>query len=139
MAITTTTGVTGRSKPRRLALLVNRMIVSVHALAIFGQPVFAGGYLSGDYDMLWPHRWGADVVFSLGFVQLVTALVLWLLRGPVWLLIASLLIAAGETGQYFAGLAGALDLHVPLGVALVTAIVLTTVAVWRPQRWRVEG
>ncbi|SEH01117.1 hypothetical protein SAMN05444920_11947 [Nonomuraea solani] len=115
------------------ALLVNRMIVSVHAVAIIGQPVFAGGYLSGDYDMLWPHRWGADVVSALGYAQVLAALVLWWVRGPRWLSVVSVLVAAGETVQYFAGLDGALDLHLPLGVALVTAMVLTTVAVWRPQ------
>ncbi|GAB2592839.1 hypothetical protein GCM10027168_27250 [Streptomyces capparidis] len=119
------------------ALLVNRVLVSVHAVAITGQPVFAGGYLSGDYDMIWPHRWGADVVASLGYAQVLAALVLWLVRGPSWLLGVSVLIAAGETAQYFAGLAGALDLHIPLGVALVTAMALTTVAVWRPQTRRV--
>jgi hypothetical protein len=125
-----------RSRSATRALLVNRVLVSAHAVAIIGQPVFAGGYLGGDYDMIWPHRWGADVVSYLGYAQVLAALVLWLVRGPRWLFGVSVLIAAGETGQYFAGLAGALDLHVPLGVALVTAMMLTTVAVWRPQAWR---
>jgi hypothetical protein len=129
--------VIARRRPAAGWLLANRVLVSVHAVAITGQPVFAGGYLSGDYDMIWPHRWGADVVSVLGYAQVLAALVLWLVRGPRWLLWASVLIAAGETAQYFAGLAGALDLHIPLGVALVTAMALTTVAVWRPQTWRV--
>jgi hypothetical protein len=111
-------------------LLVNRVLVSVHTVAIIGQPVFAGGYLSGDYDMLLPHRWGADAVSFLGYAQVLAALVLWRVRGPRWLFLVSVLVAAGEAGQYFSGLAGALDLHIPLGVALVTAMVLTTVAVW---------
>ncbi|WP_433260691.1 hypothetical protein ACQPZF_24795 [Actinosynnema sp. CS-041913] len=127
--------------PRRRSatgvLLVNRVLVSAHAVAVSGQPVFAGGYLSGDYDMLGLHRWGADVVSYLGYAQVLAALVLWLAGGPRWLFGVGLLVAAGETGQYFAGLAGVLDLHVPLGVALVAAMVLTTVAVWRPQAWRV--
>ncbi|MGO1055251.1 hypothetical protein [Crossiella sp. CA198] len=113
-------------------LLVCRVLVSAHTVAIIGQPVFAGGYLAGDYDMLWLHRWGADAVSYLGYAQLLAALVLWLARGPRWLFWVSLLIALGETGQYFAGMAGALDLHLPLGVALVTAMALTTIAVWRP-------
>lgn len=120
-----------------MTLLVNRVLVSVHAVAMIGQPVFAGGYLSGDYDMLWAHRWGADIVSYLGLAQLLAAVVLWRVRGPRWLLGAGVLIVAGESAQYLVGLAGALDLHLPLGVALVAGMVLTTVAVWRPQQWRV--
>ncbi|MCO1575675.1 hypothetical protein M8C13_07870 [Crossiella sp. SN42] len=125
--------------PSRLAigaLRVSRTLVSAHAVAIIGQPVFAGGYLSGDYDMLWLHRWGADTVSYLSYAQLLATLVLWLAHGPRWLFWVSLLTAAGETGQYFAGLFGALDLHIPLGVALVTAMALTTIAVWRPVQWQ---
>lgn len=113
------------------ALVVTRVLVSAHAVAIIGQPVFAGGYLGGDYDMLWLHRWGADAVSFLAYAQVVAALVLWFKRGPRWVFGVSLLIAAGETAQYFAGLAGALDLHIPLGVALVTGMVLTTIGIWR--------
>ncbi len=116
--------------------MVNRALVSVHTVAIIGQPVFAGGYLGGDYDMLWLHRWGADAVSFLAYAQILAALALWLVRGPRWLFWVSLLLAAGETAQYFAGLAGALDLHIPLGVALVTGMALTAIAVWRPQTWR---
>jgi len=115
---------------------VNRVLVSAHTVAIIGQPVFAGGYLGGDYDMLWLHRWGADAVSFLAYAQVLAALVLLLVRGPRWLLWVSLAIAAGETAQYFAGMDGALDLHIPLGVALVVGMVLTTIAVWRPQTWR---
>ncbi|WP_181771325.1 hypothetical protein [Amycolatopsis pittospori] len=128
--------VTTRSRKAGVTLAVNRVLVSAHAVAIIGQPVFAGGYLGGDYDMLWLHRWGADAVSFLAYAQVLAALVLLLVRGPRWLLWASLAIAAGETAQYFAGVDGALDLHIPLGVALVVGMVLTTIAVWRPQTWR---
>lgn len=127
---------TTRSRKANGTLVVNRVLVSAHAVAIIGQPVFAGGYLGGDYDMLWLHRWGADTVSYLAYAQILAALVLWLVRGPRWLFWVSLLLAAGETAQYLAGVAGALDLHIPLGVALVTGVVLTTIAVWRPQNWR---
>lgn len=129
---------TGPSRKANGTLVVNRVLVSAHAVAIIGQPVFAGGYLGGDYDMLWLHRWGADAVSYLAYAQILAALVLWLVRGPRWLFWISLLLALGETGQYLAGMKGALDLHIPLGVALVTATVLTTIAVWRPQTWRAD-
>ncbi|ANN17298.1 hypothetical protein SD37_17695 [Amycolatopsis orientalis] len=125
-----------RSRKATGTLKVNRVLVSAHTVAIIGQPVFAGGYLGGDYDMLWLHRWGADAVSFLAYAQILAALALWLVRGPRWLFWVSLLLAAGETAQYFAGLAGALDLHIPLGVALVTGMALTAIAVWRPQTWR---
>lgn len=115
---------------------MNRVLVSAHAVAIIGQPVFAGGYLGGDYDMLWPHRWGADVASYLGLAQVLAGLVLWLAHGPRWVFWAGLLLSAGEGVQYVAGLGGALALHIPLGVALVTAAVLMTIAVWRPQVYR---
>nr|WP_221471464.1 hypothetical protein [Amycolatopsis umgeniensis] len=115
-------------------MVVNRVLVSAHAVAIIGQPVFAGGYLGGDYDMLWLHKWGADAVSYLAYAQILAALVLWLVRGPRWLFWVSLLLAAGETAQYLAGMAGALDLHIPLGVALVTGVVLTTIGIWRVDR-----
>ncbi|MFK0248785.1 hypothetical protein ACIQUM_29170 [Amycolatopsis azurea] len=127
---------TSPSRKANGTLVVNRVLVSIHAVAIIGQPVFAGGYLGGAYDMLSLHRLGADAVSFVAYAQLFAALALWLVRGPRWLFWVSLLLAAGETAQYFAGLAGALDLHIPLGVALVTGMVLTTVAVWRPQTWR---
>ncbi|MEV6987084.1 hypothetical protein AB0M95_38315 [Sphaerisporangium sp. NPDC051017] len=46
----------------RLSGWVLRAIVSAHMAAIAGQPVFAGVYLSGDYDGLRRHAAGADVV-----------------------------------------------------------------------------
>ncbi|GAA0520317.1 hypothetical protein [Saccharopolyspora thermophila] len=119
----------GRARP---ALLVLRLVATAHAVAIFAQPVFAGVFLSGDYDMLHAHAVGADVVYSLGLVQLAAALVLWALRGARWPSGVALLIVLGETAQYSAGMAGDLDLHIPLGVALVALTFGTLVAQWRP-------
>jgi CDP-diglyceride synthetase len=108
-----------------------RVLVTLHVLLIFGQPVFAGLYLSGDYDMLSLHAQAANYVSYLSYLQLLATLVLGLLKGPRWPFFASLLLTAGETAQYFAGMAGALDLHIPLGVALVAAAALMTVGIWR--------
>ena len=109
----------------------------MHAIAIFAQPVFAGGYLTGDYDMLALHRFGANLVFSIGLAQLVPSVLLWRRGGLRWPFWASLLLVLGETGQYFAGMAGALDLHIPLGVALVTLAALMLVASWRTEDRRI--
>ncbi|WP_240519699.1 hypothetical protein [Amycolatopsis antarctica] len=107
------------------------MIATLHGVVILAQPVFAGRYLTGDYDMLAVHALGADLVFYLGLVQLVASLLLWWRAGPRWPAAVSLLLALGETGQYFAGLAGVLDLHVPLGVALTVLMAVTLLGLWR--------
>jgi hypothetical protein len=118
-------------QPGRTVLGVVRGFVTGHAVAIFAQPVFAGSYLVGDYDMLALHLFGADLVTYIGLAQLVPSALLWWRGGTRWPFWASLLLLLGETGQYFAGLAGALDLHVPLGVALVTLASIMVFAIWR--------
>lgn len=117
----------------RWPFAVLRVIAAAHAVAVFGQAVFAGRYLSGDYDMLGVHATVADVVAFLGLAQLACAVVLWWrggLRWPTWM---SLLVVLGEIGQYLAGQASALDLHVPLGVVLAILTTILLVALWRPQ------
>ena len=115
----------------RTLLGVTRGFVTVHAVAIFGQPVLAGRYLTGDYDMLALHAFGADLVFYVALAQLVPTALLWWRTGVRWPFWGSLLLVVGETGQYFAGLSGVLDVHVPLGVALAALASVMVVAVWR--------
>jgi len=108
-----------------------RVTAAVHLVAIAGQPVFAGVYLSGDYDGLRLHAAGADVVTSLGYVQLIVAIVVWVRLRRAWPFLATAAVAAAETVQYFAGLDGALWLHLPLGVLTVAGLVTLVVALWR--------
>ncbi|TDC60214.1 hypothetical protein E1258_15400 [Micromonospora sp. KC207] len=115
----------------RTMLGVVRGFVAVQTVMIFAQPVFAGRYLTGDYDMLALHRLGADLITYLGLAQLVVSALLWWRGGMRWPFWASLLLFFGESGQYFAGVAGALDLHVPLGVALAMFASIMLVAIWR--------
>lgn len=110
---------------------VLRAVVSAHAVAIFGQPVFAGVYLSGDYDGLRWHAAGADIVTSIGYAQLIAAIVVWVRLRRAWPFVATLVLVAAETVQYFAGMDGALWLHLPLGVLTIVALTLLFVAVWR--------
>jgi len=110
---------------------VLRAVVSAHLVAIVGQPVFAGIYLSGVYDGLSWHAIGANVVTSLGFVQLITAGVLWVRLRQAWPFLATLALVAAETVQYLAGMEGALWLHLPLGVMTIAGLVVQFIAVWR--------
>ena len=110
---------------------VLRIVVSAHALAIFGQPVSAGVYLSGDFEGLHLHAVGADLVTSIGFLQLIAAIVVWVRLRQVWPFVTTLALVAAETAQYFAGQDGALWLHLPLGVLTIVAVVVLFIAVWR--------
>jgi hypothetical protein len=108
-----------------------RAVVSAHVVAIIGQPVSAGVYLTGDFDSLRWHATGADVVTSIGYLQVIVAIMVWVrLRRPSPLLATTAVVAA-ETVQYFAGLDGALWLHIPLGVMTVAAVVVQFIAAWR--------
>ncbi|MEV0353547.1 hypothetical protein AB0H88_48025 [Nonomuraea sp. NPDC050680] len=108
-----------------------RAVVSAHVVAIVGQPVFAGAYLTGDFDSLRWHAVGADVVTSIGYLQVIVAIVAWIRLRQAWPFLATVAVVAAETVQYFAGLDGALWLHIPLGVMTVAALVVLFIAVWR--------
>jgi hypothetical protein len=110
---------------------VLRGLVTAHLVVMFGQPVFAGVYLSGDFDGLRLHALGADIVTSIGYLQVIAAVVVWVRLRQVWPFVASLGVVAAETVQYFAGQDGALWLHIPLGVITVAAVVMLFVALWR--------
>ncbi|MBW4717178.1 hypothetical protein [Saccharothrix obliqua] len=117
---------------------VLRAVVSAHAVAIVGQPVFAGVYLTGDFDGLSRHAVGADVVTSIGYLQLIAAVAVWVRLRRVGPFLSTAAVVVAETVQYFAGLAGALWLHVPLGVMTVAALVVQFIAVWRQPLRRVR-
>jgi hypothetical protein len=108
-----------------------RAVVSAHVAAIVGQPVSAGVYLTGDYDSLHWHAVGADVVTSIGYLQVIAAIMVWVRLRHLWPFLATMAVAAAETVQYFAGLDGALWLHIPLGVMTIAALVVLFIAVWR--------
>jgi hypothetical protein len=110
---------------------VFRAVVSAHLAAIVGQPVFAGAYLTGDYDGLRWHAVGADVVSSIGYAQVIAAIAVWVRLRRAWPFAATMTVAAAETVQYFAGLDGALWLHIPLGVMTVAALVVQFIDAWR--------
>ncbi|MFF7789815.1 hypothetical protein [Streptomyces sp. NPDC007991] len=116
--------------PSGLAGLLFRAAVTVHTVAAFGQPVFAGVYLTGEIGGLDWHARGADVVFSLGLLQAVAGAAAWARTRRLWPTAVSVLIVAAETGQYMAGLSGLLWVHLPLGVMIIAALAVLSAAVW---------
>ena len=133
--MTATTGVrtaqAEAARPTSLAGWVMRAIVSAHLIAIVGQPVFAGVYLSGNFDGLRWHALGADVVTSLGYLQAIAAVTVWIRLRHSGLFHASLAVVAAETVQYVAGMHGALWLHLPLGVLTIVGLAGQFIVVWR--------
>jgi hypothetical protein len=114
--------------PRR-TLTALRIMAVIHGLSLLAQPVLAGQYLSGDVDSLTVHASNSDIAASFGLFQLIAAIAfVWKGRGRRWALWSSLAIAVAEEIQISLGLDGALAVHIPLGVSIVTAQIL--VIVW---------
>jgi len=116
----------------RVSLRVLRVVAVLHSLAFLAQPVFAGGYLMGDVDSLTLHDINAFVITGLDVVQLVSAIVyFWGGRGRAWPIWASLAVALAVEVQVGMGYERLLVVHLPLGVALTVAQILTTVWLFR--------
>jgi hypothetical protein len=116
----------------RATLQVLRVVAVLHSLAFLGQPVFAGQYLMGDVDALALHDANAFIVTGLDMIQLVCAIVFfWGGRGRAWPIWASLAIALAVEVQVGMGYERLLMVHLPLGVSLTVAQILTTVWLFR--------
>ncbi|MFE4776869.1 MULTISPECIES: hypothetical protein [unclassified Streptomyces] len=104
--------------------------MTAHTVAAFGQPVFAGVYLTGEIGGLDWHARGADVVFSLGLLQAAAGAAASVRMRSLWPIAVSVLIVAAEAGQYMAGLSGLLWVHLPLGVVIIASLAVLSAAVW---------
>lgn len=115
-------------RPLRWAL---RAVITLHAVDVFLQPVFAGRFLSGDYGMLGAHGNNAFAVVIIALVQTVLAVVYWRPGGgPGWPALASVGLLVAESVQMELGFARVIGVHVPLGVAIVAAAILMLVWAW---------
>lgn len=119
---------------------VLRAAAALFLIGGYLQPVFAGVYLSGDFDGLSWHVMGADMLSFISIAQVGAAVAVWIRVRRAWPFWASLALMLGGVAQYFAGLGGALWLHLPLGVALIAGITVVVAALWmRPLTRRVKG
>jgi hypothetical protein len=119
---------------------VLRAAATLFLIGGFVQPVFAGVYLSGDFDGLAWHVMGGDLLSFISIAQLGAAVAVWIRVRRAWPFWASLALLIGGVMQYFAGMEGALWLHLPLGVALIAGITVTFAALWmRPLPRRVKA
>lgn len=124
---------TARIAGPRASLQVLRWTAVVHSLLMLVQPVLAGIYLSGEVDALATHRDNAIMtVTGVGVIQLVAAIVyVWKGRGPWWALNATIAVVLLTEVQIAVGFARLVAVHIPLGVAVITAQILLTVWLFR--------
>lgn len=95
------------------------------ALVFFGQAVLAGQFLSGIYPALRMHQLGATAADVLVFAAIVIgALLRWHAKDRIWPFWAAVLLALVAQAQNLAGAARLVQLHIPLGVAMLVAAVL---------------
>ncbi|MCE0765243.1 hypothetical protein LWC35_20395 [Pseudonocardia kujensis] len=117
----------------RATLWILRVLLTVHVLAVLGQPVLAGLYLSGDVDAITVHGIVGSALAGLGLVLIGGAAAYVLVgRGRWWVLAAAVLLFFAEGLQVGFGYARELDLHVPLGVLIVTVSILLAAWIWTP-------
>lgn len=88
--------------------------------AYLGQAVLAGQFLSGSYPALNWHGTGGTVSDTIVLVAVVVAALLrWHGKGQVWPFWASLGLLAANQVQNAAGAGRLINLHIPLGVAML--------------------
>jgi len=111
-----------------------RVAISISAVLLFNQAVFAGRFLSGSFGALQTHRDNATYAGISMLVAAVAAVILrWPGGGPLWPLLASLGLFALIGAQIAIGFARVVTLHVPLGVTIIVLVILVTIRAWR---WR---
>lgn len=127
---TTSPTADGRARRRRAYGRVYAVLMYVVALAYFGQAVLVSQFMSGSYDALRWHQYGATFTDVLLFCSLVTAALLrWHGKGRLWPFLAALTLLLANQAQNGAGAARLLSLHIPLGVAMIAGAFLVALRV----------
>ena len=126
-----------RRPPPKVIRVFFSGVLGVHATLVVAQPFLAGMFLSGLVDAIQVHRIIGHTLPAVGLLQVVAALLLWRPGGgPLWPLQISAVLFFAEVIQVVLGYAGALGMHLPLGVAIVAGTVVMFVwsLAWRPSQ-----
>lgn len=118
----------------RLSLQLLRITLVLHAVLIVAQPIAAGYFLSGNVDAMTDiHATIGGSVWMVAFVQTIVAACYTITgRGRLWPTIASAVLVVAEFVQLTFGYSQNFAVHIPLGTAIVTAVVWMTVWSFRP-------
>lgn len=118
--------------PSRQALWtvwVLRVVITITAVLMFDQAVFAGQFLSGVYPALAIHRDMSSVTMVFALLTVVAAvLARWPGHGARWPIVASVALLVLTALETFAGYIALVGLHIPLGVTVI--MMTAALAVW---------
>ncbi|MFE9383027.1 hypothetical protein ACFYMO_07265 [Streptomyces sp. NPDC007025] len=107
---------------RRWPIVLLRAVVTLFLLLLLVQPVLAGMFISGDVDLLELHEINSHTITFTGWVLVLAAVLVWRPgRGPLWPAVLALLLSFVISTQAGWGYARELELHIPMGVFLVSA------------------
>ncbi|GAA4995990.1 hypothetical protein GCM10023317_25410 [Actinopolymorpha pittospori] len=117
-----------------------RIVISVAALLLFDQAVFAGQFLSGTFGSLQTHRANATTAaFAVLAAGACAVLLRWPGRGPLWPCLACLGLFGLIALQIALGFARVLTIHIPLGVSIIALAVGLAIWAWRYGPSRAPG
>jgi hypothetical protein len=119
-----------RSWPR----LLTRGTTAVLAVQVLLQPVLAGGFLSGHYDLLRVHMINGFTMVVVALVQAVAAVFLYRAGAPRSVLTHGFMVPLAIAAQAVLGEFRLLVLHVPIGVLMVVGILQLASESWRTEK-----
>ncbi|MEV8638720.1 hypothetical protein AB0395_44390 [Streptosporangium sp. NPDC051023] len=109
-----------------------RVAMSVAALMLFDQAVFAGQMLAGTFSAVHTHRENATFAGISVVVAALCAIPLrWPGRGPIWPALACVGLFGLIALQIILGFARTLAVHIPLGVTIILLAALLVLWAWR--------
>jgi hypothetical protein len=107
------------------------------AVLAVAQPVLAGGFLSGHYDLVKVHLYGGVAMIAVALFQTVAVIIMHRTGGPARVLGIGIALPVLLLGQAALGMTRILLLHIPLGVLMVVGMVRMAGEIWRPESERV--
>jgi hypothetical protein len=130
----------GPSRRPRASLWTLRFLLTAHLVAVLAQPVLAGLFLTGDVDAIEVHGLVGSLL-ALVTMSLIAGALAYVVggRGRLWVLPVTVLLFLAEGFQIGVGHSRALEVHIPLGVAIVVVAVLLAAWAWTPSAARPRG
>lgn len=105
-----------------------RILLVLNAVLAVAQPVMAGSYLGGNFDVITAHGLNGTALLGTTTLAGIAGLVYAVRRGPVWPVPALVALWFAEGIQLGMGYTRNLLVHIPLGVAIVGVAV--ALAAW---------
>jgi hypothetical protein len=119
------------------SLWLLRATLTLYLLGVLAQPVLAGMFLTGDVDAISVHA-AIGTALEAMTMLVVGATVLYVVggHGRLWVLPVTVVLFFVVGLQIGMGYTRQLQIHIPLGVAIVTASVMLAVWAWSPSAAR---